>query len=329
MLKMFKICGMMTTGVAALLAQPAASFQPATNGSTEPQDEIEVLGRRMREAEARREANDFVRRAGVANSENPVARWNTPVCPKVLGIQPEYAAIVESKVRAIAATASIDVSPAPCKTNIVISFTTDARKVIQRIAVKSPRRLAEVPVPARPRLLKGDAPIRWWYTTQLTGSDGMMTSGDAPPSAAGTAEGGGSPLALGAQSIQTFGSSIIRSYAVRALRSATVVVDVNLAEGVSLDGVAAYAAMVAFAEITPSDNPIPNSVLGLFEPGKSFAAPTDWDISFLKALYSIPADRAGWKQKRMLVGKILKDSEAAGQIDDDEDLTEGLADTVK
>lgn len=113
MLKMFKICGMMTIGAATLLAQPAASFQPATTGSTEPQDEIEVLGRRMREAEARREANDFVRRAGVANSENPVARWNTPVCPKVLGIQPEYAAIVESKVRAIAATASIDVAPAP------------------------------------------------------------------------------------------------------------------------------------------------------------------------------------------------------------------------
>jgi hypothetical protein len=87
--------------------------------------------------------------------------------------------------------------------------------------------------------------------------------------------------------------------------------------------------MVAFAEITPSDNPIPNSVLGLFEPGKSFAAPTDWDISFLKALYSMPADRAGWKQKRMLVGKILKDSEAAGQIDDDEDLTEGLGDGAK
>ena len=142
----------------------------------------------------------------------------------------------------------------------------------------------------------------------------------------GTAEGGGSPLALGAQSIQTFGSSIIRTYAVRALRSATVVVDVNLAEGVSLDGVAAYAAMVAFAEITPSDNPMPNSVLGMFEPGQNMAAPTDWDISFLKALYSIPADRAGWKQKRMLVGKILKDSEAAGQIADDEDLTEGLAD---
>lgn len=308
----------------AALALPvgvAAQDSPPGDDAT-----IEVIGRRQSEEQARREANDFVRRTGVAGGENPVARWTHPVCPAVLGVQPEYAAIVERKMRAIAQSADIDVAPLPCKTNIVVSFTTNASAVVQRIAKKSPRRIAEVPMPDRAALLKGSAPIRWWYTTQVTGTDGMSTNGDAPLASAGTAEGGGSALALGAQSVQAYSSSIIRTQAVRALRSATVVIDVTLSEGVPLDAVAAYAAMVAFAEVKPSQTPPPNSILGLFGQSAKPASVTDWDVSFLRALYSIPAARAGWKQRRMLVGELLKDADAAGQIDDDDDLTEGLSD---
>ncbi len=299
----------------------AAQDTPTTDDST-----IEVIGRRQSEEQARKEANDFVRRTGVASGENPVARWTAPVCPAVLGIQPEYAAIVERKMRSIAASADIEVAPLPCKTNIVVSFTTNASAVIQRIAKKSPRRIAEVPVPERAALFKGSAPVRWWYTTQVTGTDGMSTTGDAPLASAGTAEGGGSALALGAQTVQAYSSSIIRTQAVRALRSATVVIDVTLSDGVPLDAVAAYAAMVAFAEVKPSQTPPPNSILSLFNQADKPAFATDWDISFLKALYSIPAARAGWKQRRMLVGRLLSDAEEAGQIDEDGDLTEGLAD---
>lgn len=303
---------------APLFAQQAAAPPPSGG----PEAEINVIGRKIDQAEARREANDFVRRAGVANGDNPVARWVTPVCPRVLGIQDEYAAIVERKVRAIATKADIKTAPLPCKTNIVISFTTDAKAVTQRIATKSPRRLAEVPIPARPKLLKGDAPVRWWYTTQVIGADGMGTTGDSPPSNSGTAEGGGSSLSLGAPTVQAFSSSIIRTQAVRALRSATVIVDVNLATGVPLDAVASYAAMVAFAELIPNENPMPNSILGLFGKTSGFNGPTDWDITFLRTLYSIPHDRAGWKQRRMLVGKIVDTANGEG----DEDLTEGLSD---
>ncbi|MFN3818589.1 hypothetical protein [Blastomonas sp.] len=307
-----------------LLAPVAAFAQDANQDSDDAT--IEVIGRRQSEEQARKEANDFVRGTGVANGENPVARWTAPVCPAVLGIHPEYAAIVERKIRSIAQTAEIALAPLPCKTNIVVSFTTNASAVIQRVAKKSPKRIAEVPMPDRAALLKGSAPIRWWYTTQVTGTDGMSTIGDAPLASAGTAEGGGSPLALGAQSIQAYSSSIIRTQAVRALRSATVVIDITLSEGVPLDAVAAYSAMVAFAEVKPSQSPPPNSILSLFGQSDKPGSATDWDISFLKALYSIPAARAGWKQRRMLVGKILKDADVAGQVDDDDDLTEGLMD---
>lgn len=288
-------------------------------------DAIEVIGRRMSEEKARKEANEFIRRSVVAHGERPVARWVNAVCPKVLGIQPEYAAIVERKLRVIAAAADIPVARPGCKTNIVVGFATDARDVVQHIAKKSPHRIAEVFPPDRDALLKGDAPVRWWYGTKMTSPDGDSTSNDAPVAAFGTAEGGGSALALGAETVQGYGSSsLIRTQVVRALRSATVVIDVNRAEGVPLDAVAAFAAMVAFAEVRPAKIPPPNSILGLFASDARVGNATDWDISFLKATYKIPPARAGWKQRRMLVGEILKDADAAGQIDDSEDLTEGF-----
>lgn len=300
----------------------AAQDTPSSDDAT-----IEVIGRRQSEEQARKEANDFVRDTGVANGENPVARWTAPVCPAVLGIHPEYAAIVERKVRSIAQTAEIAVAPLPCKTNIVISFTTNASAVIQRVAKKSPKRIAEVPIPDRAALLKGSAPIRWWYTTQVTGTDGTSAvTSDAAAGISGAGVGPSSVLDTGLPTVQAYSSSIIRTQAVRALRSATVVIDVTLSEGVPLDAVAAYAAMVAFAEVKPSQTPPPNSILSLFGQAEKPGFATDWDISFLKALYSIPAARAGWKQRRMLVGQILKDADAAGQVDDDDDLTEGLAD---
>lgn len=305
-------------------AVPASITAQERQPTTEPDDAtIEVIGRRLSEEQARQEANDFVRRTGVASGENPVARWTGPVCPAVLNIQPEFAAIVERKMRAIAASADIAVAPLPCKTNIVVSFATNANAVIQRIAKTSPRRIAEVPVPDRAALLKGGAPIRWWYTTQVTGADGTgAVTSDAVPAIAGVGVGPSSVLDTGAPAIQAYSSSIIRTQAVRALRSATVVIDVKAAEGVPLDAVAAYAAMVAFAEVKPSPAPPPNSILGLFGQPAPPVSATDWDISFLRALYSIPAARAGWKQRRMLVGKIVADADAAGQID--EDLTQGF-----
>lgn len=314
----------------AIIVSAGVGPVPAQAQQASPESEIEVIGRRQTEEQARREANDFVRRTVSTSSDDPLARWVTPICPVVLGIQPEYAAIVERKIRALAKVAEIDTAQAPCKTNIVVSFTTNARAVVQRIAKKSPRRLSEVQITDRSALLNGTAPVRWWYTTQEASVDGVgAVTSDSLAANSGTAEGGGSSIGNGLPTVQAYSSSIVRTQIVRALRSATVVIDVNLAQGVPLDAVAAYAAMVAFAEMKPAQTPPPNSILGLFAPDTPVASATDWDISFLKALYSIPAARAGWKQKRMLVGRILKDSEAAGQIDDEEDLTEGLADTVK
>lgn len=123
--------------------------------------------------------------------------------------------------------------------------------------------------------------------------------------------GGGSAIGNGTQTVQAHRSTLIGTQSVRALFRATVVIDVNLAQGQSLDAVAAYAAMVAFAETAKINQAVPNSILSLFDPGNAYSAPTDWDISLLRTLYAMPHDRAGWKQRRMLASAIVATADDA------------------
>lgn len=300
--------------VAATLPAISAMAQSEPADSLNGRGDIEVIGQRLSEAELRKQANDFVRRAGIANKSDPVARWIDPVCPKVVGIRPEYARIVETKMRDIARISGIRTAGERCSANIVVSFTTDAAGVVQQIAQKSPSRLSELNPTERRQLLSSNAPVRWWYNAKTQNADGMQTvSSDALLAPAGPTDGttfssgigAESAIGNGTQTVQAYRSSIISTLAVRALVKATVVVDVNLAEGHSLEAVAGYAAMVAFAETSPSSQPMVNSILGLFAPGHRHDSPTEWDIALLRTLYSMPHNRAGWKQRRMLVGAIV------------------------
>jgi len=317
MRKLVKIAG--AAALIAVASPPAGAQTGPAAAAVARGPEIRVIGRSVTEAELRKQANDFVRRTGVANRSDPVARWIDPVCPKVVGIKPEYAEIVETRMREIAALSGIATARPGCQSNIAVSFTTDARGVMQQIARKSPSRIAELDPHLRDRLVTGDAPIRWWYNSRSQGADSMRVGNSdslligASPTDGYTFSsgiGGESAVGNGTQSIQAYRSTLIGTLAVRALFKATVVIDVNLAQGQSLDAVAAYAAMVAFAETTPVDQPMPNSILGLFDPDNPYSAPTDWDIALLRTLYEMPHDRAGWKQRRMLVSGVVGASAA-------------------
>lgn len=312
-----------TVFLTAAVCMLALGHAPAI-AQSEPKPEIHVIAPAANPAELRKQANDYVRRTGIANSSDPAARWLEPVCPKVVGINADHAQIVEARMRKIAQVSGIKTAPPGCQGNIAVTFTNDARALMRQLAKKAPSRLAGLTPVQRDQLLTGDAPIRWWYNSRSQGADGMKTANSDSLLAGAQATdgntfstgiGGQSAIGHGNETVQAYRSTIIGTLAVRALFKATVVIDVKLAQGRSLDAVAAYAAMVAFAETTPTSQPMPNSILGLFDAGNVYTNPTDWDIALLRTLYSMPHARAGWKQRRMLVSAILNPS-AAG---DDQD----------
>ena len=286
--------------IAAVAAAPSAAAPP------EPGDQITVTANRLRPEELRDRADSFVRSVGVLNGEATLARWVEPVCPKALNLAPQYAALVEAKLRAIAAAARIPVARVPCRANIAVSFVPDGGALVRQIATRSFIPFARMPAVTRTALLDGNAPIRWWYATGREQKDGGPTSRSPPPILAGNGQGGGSVLpTLDGGSSKSYGDSLLSTATVRVLTGATVVVDITRTEGLPLDTVVAYAAMVSFAEIRAAEFAPPYSILGLFEPGSSARKLSNWDSAFLTALYRIPHARAGRQQRGLLVREMV------------------------
>lgn len=277
-------------------------------GPVESNETITVTGTRREPAEIRREAFEFVRQTGVTAHSRPVARWIDPVCPRVLGLAPAHARIVESKMRAIAKAADVPLARESCRANVAVTFTADAGGMVRKIAARAPKRLHWVTPTERSALVDGTAPIRWWYAHDTRGRDGRAATNVPAPWTGGNAEGSGSVLPMGSEqsSLQQYSSSLVSTQAIRAITNATVVVDVQRAQGVPLEAVAAYAAMVAFAEVRGASGTPAGSILSLFEPDAgSIRDVTERDAALLKSLYDLPLDRRAGEHRRRLVRDLI------------------------
>ncbi len=294
-------------GAAMALSLPAHSG--TGRGAREPGAEdggpIVVTGARQSREEARRQAIAFIQGTGVAAGDRPVARWTDPVCIRVTGIADEIGGIVAARMARNAAAAGIPVARGACQANVLVSFTSDADALVQGIAARAPRRLAEASGETRARLLQGTAPIRWWYTTGMRSRHGMSAGTSAVPFSSQDGAGTGPPLPDVPATYQ-YNSSIVSTQVARALLAATVVIDANRAEGLPLAAVADFAAMVAFAEIRENDFASPASILGMFssDPAATRAI-TEWDVAFLRALYRLPLDRVARQHRGLLVRDLL------------------------
>lgn len=278
------------------LAAPAAA-----------QDDIVVRGAKLPPEEARREASAYIRGLGVASGTQPVARWRDKACLKVTGIAPELAATVTARMRAVATAARVPIDKPGCTPNLLVTFASDAGAVVREMLQRTMVPFAQVSPAEREALRNGNAPIRWWYGTEVRTKDNMSARGPMPLWTGGNAEGAGSILPDTGETLQQFGSTMVGTKAIRVITAANVVIDAKLAEGKTLDTVADYAALVAFAEIRRPDFDGATSVLGTFRPEGPDAL-TERDLSFLRALYKLPLDREARRQRNMLVGALVADT---------------------
>lgn len=271
-------------------------------------DTIVVTGTPVTREEARKQAVEFVRRAGVAELQ-PVARWISPVCPRVSGVAPDVAGKVEDQIRRTAAAVGAPVGKAGCSTNIAIYFTKDGNGAAQSILDRAPRLFQQMEPDARTRLLTGGDAIRWWHTTRIQGRHGASPT-DAPTAQTGIdgGEGGGGPIS---GALAQYNSSLISTQAVRALFTASIIIDVEQAAGYSLDAVGAFAAMVALAEFDSDPPPPDGSILGLFGDAKDRRSLSARDMALLEAIYSLPPDREARQHRRQLVGALTRDAATA------------------
>lgn len=296
-------------GLAGCAVALTAQTLPAQTGAPPKPGDVVVTGERLTPEETRRRATAYVRAAGVANGDQSVARWIDPVCPRVLGLDEKLAWYVEARVRAVATAAGAPLAGERCAPNLSISFVADASALVRKIAARQPRRLSEVTPPARDALASGTAPIRWWYSTEVRGKDGDRLTRMEPTSISGPGAGQGQVLPVNPETsfLALYSNSLVSTQVARAIRSATVIVDVGEATGAKLDGVADYAALVALAEIRPSGDARSDSILGLFDAPVAPAGLTEWDSRFLRELYRLRLDRQARLHRGKLVSALIAD----------------------
>ena len=220
-------------------------------------------------------------------------------------------------MRSVAASAGIAIAPESCRPNIVVNFTSDGAGLAQEIHRRDPRRLGQLSAPARDAVLESSAPIRWIYSTEVRGSDGQRTNADggAGQTMAATHDGSGAGSALGGDvTMMHYENSIISTLTNRILTSAIVIIDTDHAMGRKLDTLAAYAALVAFAEIRNLDAAPEGSILGMFESSTPPRGLTAQDTAFLRALYRIPLDREAMRHRGQLVHESTRELVASESL---------------
>jgi hypothetical protein len=282
-----------------------AAFPATANIQPSPNDTIVVTGSI---AEARKQARSYVRELGIANGEQQAARWLTPICPKVVGIQKKQAGWFEGRLRTVSQSVGAPLAKAPCKTNLLVVFTDDADAVIKYAQSHPPGRLGHPGSTAVRKLKTEQAPVRWWYNVGTQSNLGLPEVSDAPKGAAFREPGSnrevdppGTPWTT---VLHHYGASLLSTRSARGIYAATVVIDANRTQPAKLGSLADYAALVGLAEINLGAAP-DNSVLSLFK-AQDERFLTERDQSFLAGLYRITMDREALLQRQMLVNEIVR-----------------------
>lgn len=301
----------------AVAASIASVAMPSPGHTAEqPADsQIIVTGQTPDKEEVKRQAAQFVRSSGIARGQIPAARWLNPVCLKVFGLHPEYAGLVERKFAEIASQVPVKLAGPGCSGNLVVVFTESGTGFTQAFVKREPRVLSDVPLPSRRELFEGTAPVRWWYSIGENSSEGVGPSSAPNPIIGGTAEGGGAVLSMSndALTLNLQNASLISTKVYRGILRATVVVDTKAAEGKALDAVAAYAAMVAYAEVRRGSEPPSGSILELFDRPDPPRSLTELDLGLLRTVYRLQLDRTSIRHRAKLAKGVADAAMGEGE----------------
>jgi len=264
--------------VTLLALSVPAHAQERPNLSREERD-IVVTGRAEQEhggREVARQARAVTRPQNMY--DGPLARFEDRLCPGILGLKPEYAALMIDRIRHNAEALDMWMGAEEgCTPNFIVAFVKDGQGQITALQRQHPYLFEGLSITERDELVAETGPVRVWTTTAMRTRDGMPIA---------ESQGLTDPPVV---SMWMAHSKIY--LAVREdITQVVVVFDVDQVPGKSLVQLADYATMRSFARTRPvEDEPTMDTILTLFHSDAPPQAMTDFDHAYLAALYdSIP-----------------------------------------
>ena len=269
----------------ALAAGAAAAQEapqtPAAQRSAQL-DEVVVEGRQL-EALVR----NFVTDVSQPANNRGLARWNRPVCVGAVNLRNEVGQYVIDRISDVARELEVEAGEPGCRPNVLIVAAVDGAGLATALVEDRPRNFdlrhngTDAGTRAFRNFRTGDQPVRWWQISMPidseTGGRAVRLPGDIDPAS-------GQPSA---PEIHVFAASRLRTQIRDDLVRSVIIVDVDRLGGASLVQLADYLALVALAQIDAEADTAPYpTILNLFaDPASAPAGLTEWDRSYLTALY--------------------------------------------
>jgi hypothetical protein len=286
--------------LAAGAIAPAPAQQAAPPAATSPgTGEIVVEGQRT----PKRAIDKFVQDLTPARIGGQLGRFEDPVCPVALGMDPRENDLVRDRLRQVAAAVGMTPAPGRCVPNLYVLVGRDKKEIIEGLKRQFPTLLSGLPGSAVRDLIDLPGPVASWQILDRVGADGMPLSSARMSNDA-------TPIRV----VSTVGSPSRLAHLTKVKFVATlIVVEARALNGVTTRQLADYAAMRTFAGTDPArKGQLPaRSILSLFSPATPGDAPpsvTWWDFAFLKSLYASSGELAASGQRsemRKIVAKEL------------------------
>lgn len=229
-------------------------------------------------------AGEFVNGLAAPARRRGLARWDGRVCLGVVNFRLEVAQSIADRITDVARGLAVHLSEPGCEPNLLIVGTTDgaglAETMVRRYrseffrfgftsSNRGPAALEEFQT--------SDAPVRWWHVSlpvvRRTGRPAIRLPGKGPAS---------NPCRTRSGSWAGHCDAVTDQ-----LVKMMVIVDIDALEGANLSQLADYLALIALAQVEPdADYSGFDTVLNLFEPDRAVSGLTEWDLIYLRALYS-------------------------------------------
>lgn len=270
------LCGL--SALPAVAQQPAAPPKISDYVSmreAEPDDIVVTARPTPSDIEVDRQARSISQVNGSILHE-PLGRFRSRVCPGVIGLSVEMAELLVGRIRYNAERIGVPTADASvCRANIILNFSRDGKAEVESLARTQSHVFAELTTAEVKELLAETGPVRAWANTVTRSRHGDSIRGRKtlvdPP----------------VLNVANSHSHIFLAHRLD-IDSAVVMIDVAAIDGLTLDQIADYATMRAFARTRPPEANAPaDTILTLFDPDAG--APrglTGFDLAYLKSLYS-------------------------------------------
>ena len=285
---------------AASAQEPAAAPQAQSPAEL---DDVVVEGRQL-EALVR----SFVTDVSQPANNRGLARWNRPVCVGAVNLRMDVARYVVDRISDVARELEVEAGEPGCRPNVLIVAAVDGAGLASALIEDRPRNFdlrhngTDAGTRAFRNFRTGDQPVRWWQISMPidseTGERAVRLPGDAAP-----------------PQIHVFAASRLRTQIRDDMVRSIIIVDVERLGGANLVQLADYLTLVALAQVdAEADTAAYPTILNLFaDPASAPAGLTEWDRSYLTALYEHDQLRINRNsQVRAVAEAVTRDRREAG-----------------